>query len=415
MKRTELEQKILSRTQKSVLDTLLDRYEKSRTYRNENSVTQSFRAKPDEFFKDYDSDFVDIEEQAEFEHELEILKDNDFISLSRVNGIVTSVVLNTDKVEDIYRILNRTELKTFEKEQLQMYSNAIGKNPTLDAYCKAQIERIGQRKKAEHDVNDATALIKILKFIGENKEELYERELSIELFGDSKAFEENYRGKTISILKKYSDRLDSIDNITDEKEKGHILLAEYNIYPNPVYVYFKGPGVLSFEDGRNIELSDLTPLAINGSDIPRIVDIHVSASKIVTIENLTSFNRVKDKDSFFIYLAGYHNTTKQKFLKKISVLNTGKEWFHFGDIDPDGFCILEHLRRKTGIPFVPLHMSVQDLEKYRKYCKPLNNPSDKTKAETLIGRGLYTETLKYMLDNNIKLEQEVISYTEYKI
>lgn len=56
-------------------------------------------------------------------------------------------------------------------------------------------------------------------------------------------------------------------------------------------------------------------------------------------------------------------------------------------------------------------MGIADLEKYRNFGKRLEE-NDRKKAETLIGRGLYREELLYMLQENIKLEQEIISWKE---
>ena len=53
----------LNKRQKDVLKALLDKYEKSKTYRGENAVNQSFQVKPVDFFKDYDSDFANLDEQ----------------------------------------------------------------------------------------------------------------------------------------------------------------------------------------------------------------------------------------------------------------------------------------------------------------------------------------------------------------
>jgi hypothetical protein len=131
----------------------------------------------------------------------------------------------------------------------------------------------------------------------------------------------------------------------------------------------------------------------------------------VTVENLTSFNRVKADNTFFIYLAGYHNTAKQAFIQKIAKSNPDKNWFHFGDIDPDGFYILEHLKNKTGIDFKPLCMSADELKKYKDYCKPLEE-NDVKKAQSLIDKGFFIDEMRYMLGNNVKLEQEVVSWKQ---
>ena len=54
----------LNKRQKEILKALLNKYEKSKTYRGENMVNQSFQVKPKDFFKEYDSDFADLDEQG---------------------------------------------------------------------------------------------------------------------------------------------------------------------------------------------------------------------------------------------------------------------------------------------------------------------------------------------------------------
>lgn len=68
----------------------------------------------------------------------------------------------------------------------------------------------------------------------------------------------------------------------------------------------------------------------------------------------------------------------------------------------------EYEREGTGIDFSPLFMNVAELVKYSQYCKELSQ-NDEVKARNLISKGRYTETLQYMLDNDCKLEQEIIS------
>lgn len=91
--------------------------------------------------------------------------------------------------------------------------------------------------------------------------------------------------------------------------------------------------------------------------------------------------------------------------------NKDKYYYHFGDIDPDGFFILENLKEKTSIPFKSYKMSVQELEQYSSYIKPLEQ-NDITKANSLSSKGLYLDEMNHMLKNNCKLEQEIISWLE---
>lgn len=89
--------------------------------------------------------------------------------------------------------------------------------------------------------------------------------------------------------------------------------------------------------------------------------------------------------------------------------NPELKWYHFGDLDPDGFCILEHLKRETGIRFEPFHMGLEDLREFQEYGKELNE-IDRKKAHTLINAGLFRRELFYMLSENVKLKQEIIGW-----
>ena len=151
------------------------------------------------------------------------------------------------------------------------------------------------------------------------------------------------------------------------------------------------------------------PLALSSELIHEIAFITVESPEIVTVENLTSFHRINDSKNTYIYLAGYHNTEKQLLLKRIAEENPGRKWFHFGDIDPDGFYILEHLKKGTEIDIAPLFMGMEQLEAYRKYCKTLNE-NDLVKANHLIQKSCYVDILQYMLENNCKLEQEIVGF-----
>ena len=49
---------IYSNIQKQILQKLLTKYESSKTYKGENSVSQTFSIKPSDIFKEYEKDFV---------------------------------------------------------------------------------------------------------------------------------------------------------------------------------------------------------------------------------------------------------------------------------------------------------------------------------------------------------------------
>ena len=176
---------------------------------------------------------------------------------------------------------------------------------------------------------------------------------------------------------------------------------------------FNGKGELLFQNGTRLDLKAGVPVAVRSDRLADIVKIRVYADTILTIENLTSYNRLQT-DAFQLYLAGYHNHARQEFLMRIQEQNPAiLRWLHFGDIDPDGFCILENLRSRTGIDFQSYCMDIAWLKKYHAYTKRLNQ-NDKVKAQNLIQSGRYVEVLRYMLEKDEKLEQEIISWKEFR-
>ena len=87
-------------------------------------------------------------------------------------------------------------------------------------------------------------------------------------------------------------------------------------------------------------------------------------------------------------MSGYHNSVKQKFLEKIYQQNSNKEYYHFGDLDPDGFFILENLQKKTNIDFKPYKMGIEEFKKYSTFSKKIEE-NDTTKAKSLIEKGKF--------------------------
>ncbi len=394
--------------QKSLLNALIDKYERSKTYDGTNLVAQSFAVAPTAIWPDYASDFTSIEQVRDFETEMQYLQSCGLITICEKDGSIKKLVACNEKLEEYYELVHRKRMKDLKSEQLDFFKKWQQKdNAPLTLFCNEQLKRIEVGKKPMYSLEQCENLLKILEFILNNKEELLERELSIILLGDTKAFEQKYRSKLCKILGTYFDFSEKTDGVDDAREQEKIILEEFKIYANPSYVYLKGKMTLALKDGRTIRIAS-EPLALSSSLIKKLETITINCRQIVTVENLTSFHRVNDENCAYIYLAGYHNSEKQALLRRISEENPHKLWFHFGDIDPDGFYILEHLIKGTGIAFVPLKMNIELLKKYSSHCKLLTT-NDKVKAENLIAKGKYVETLQYMLENNCKLEQEIVS------
>lgn len=407
---------INSNIQKQILQRLLTKYESSKTYKGTNLLLQNFSIKPTDIFKEYDKDSTDINAIEDFEKECNLLESEKLIQLDwkyeriiRINAIATTE--NWKKIRTILGVKDKKQRKQDEIDFYTSFYEDINSEQIVKDFCKHQIERLENDKKAEYLQEDSKKIISLLDFILKNKNEILERELSISVLANSKTWEEKYKRKVLKILRQsgYFDSL--IEKFSDEKEINKVILEECNVYSNPSYVYFKGNGKITFENGEFFTVYPDIPFALYSQSISKIMSFEIEDAKIMTVENLTSFNRIKESETFFIFLSGYHNSVKQKFLEKIYQQNSNKTYFHFGDIDPDGFFILENLKKKTHIDFNQYKMGIEELEKYSTFSRTLED-NDIIKAKSLIEKGKFVEIMNYMLEKNKKLEQEIISCKE---
>lgn len=389
---------------------LLDVYENSVTYKGQNIKNQSFAIKPEKIFYEYNGDYTDQDEVNQFNREMQSLMEFEFVILDYERGIpvISKIKLNTNSINEIYSVLKREDITVKRNREIKMYTQYMGVHDIMDAFCKSQVERLNDYKDAKYTSDIAINILKLLKYVLGNNSDIMERELSVAVLGDTKLFEKSYKSRICSIIEEYGE-LELDLSVLDKKEKEKAILEEYQVFSNPSYIFFKGNVDIHYVDGNSISVTSDNPIAILSEAIARIEMIKVNSNRIVTVENLTSYNRINDNKSTFIYLSGYHNTAKQRFLKKIAENNSGVSWFHFGDIDPDGYYILKNLVEKTGIAFVPLYMDVQQLINCKQYCKPLEK-NDMVKANSLLKIHFYDEVMEFMLANNCKLEQEIISW-----
>lgn len=406
---------IFSENQKRVLNIFLDQYENSKTYLGENKVTQNFAVLPGKVFDSYDSDYADMDLVRDFENQMKEMEDDGLILVKRSRGMIEKLTANPEKWEDYYEILQRKDKRFLQMLQIELYEKYLDDGTLIARFCQNQIERLQTNKKAVYKMQDAEAILKLCSFILKNQEDILERELSVAVLGDSKRWEKTYRSRVCGLLRKYGDYdklllgISDIEDKEDKREMERILLAEHHVYSNPSYVYFKGNAEIFFDNGQEIQVNLHLPMAFSTETLKHLKFIRILDKCVMTIENLTSFNRIEEENTFMIFLSGYHNSAKQKLIRKIYDINSGLEWRHFGDIDPDGFYIIENLRRGTEIDFRPVYMGIDILKQYKAYAKPLTD-HDIWKANALLDYEMYADIVRYMLDVGKKLEQEIVSW-----
>lgn len=394
--------------QQIIINKLLDKYEKSKTFTGDNKVTQSFEKRIAEVFPKYTDD-AEYELFCEINEAMVLLERKGLITIKfqRVN-IISKVALNPEMADECYYYVGREPRKT-EQEWIKDVICRIRGCVILDKYADVQLNKITKNQKVEYydgNKSDFCDLLKLITELSQNEEEQFVRDFSIKLFKDSKRIE-RLSSKAAALMYQYGDFLD--------KES---VLEECGIVNTPTYVCMKGQGALILGN-QKIDLSMMKgDIALSTASLKELNRVVVYGRRVITIENLTSFHDYAGTEDFVIYLGGFHNKTKREFLRFLYTQNTDVEYRHFGDIDAGGFYILEHLKAKTGIPFRSIYMDIQTLKKYSSQTIELSG-NDRKRLERLLSKinvemeqsGLsenYSEVLQYMLSNNCKLEQEVV-------
>ncbi|KAF5046658.1 hypothetical protein DSECCO2_468490 [anaerobic digester metagenome] len=390
---------MISKYERTILNTLLDKFEKSKSFNGDNKIKQKFLVKIVSLFPQY-ADHSNYELFQAVNESIDVLVRKELISakISKAK-VCNEVSLNLNEVNQVYQYLGRTLKKDINNAVLMLLMEYMDKNEILKRFCEVQAERIRANKSIQFFNDDLVEFNSILLAVDsllKVETETFVRDFSVRIFKDSKLFE-RISPKVVNLLYEYGD--------FPEKDQ---VLESLNIVKNPTYVNFKGSGTIVLS-GQRINLNLLNgDIAISSAILGDIESVEITGKSVMTVENLTSFHMAENKDMFIIYLGGFHNRIRRDFIKKIYLQNPDMEYYHFGDIDAGGFYILEHLRKLTGVDFKPYKMDVDTLSQYRNYSKSLTE-NDKLRLKRLKGND-FDEVIEYMLENNSKLEQEAIRF-----
>ena len=395
---------------KDIISRLLDIYERRNGYAKR---PEELRAMQFEVSKEYPiyKDRYDNEKYRDINTAIEKNVSAGLIIAEKdQTGRYSKIKLNIARVDECYALLKRTSIPDKCEKVLRILEKAdcagdllIGR--VVSDFC----EQIKAYKKLPYDLGyDAKRVgevLQVLEAVTELTSETYIRNFSTALFKDSKRFQREYRSTIESILFDYTD---------DVVEKDDIL-GYYNLYENPTYVLIKGNARICFDESV-VELSEMPGgIALSNGSLEGIRKISVKADKVITVENLTTYHDCDEPNALYIYLGGYHNTSKQRLLELIYENNGDKEYYHEGDLDVYGFLILENLILKTQIPFKPLLMDVETIERFYRagLYKTLTARERKMIDSKKDGQlSAYKDVLEYMLTHDCKIEQESIKAVE---
>lgn len=392
-----------------ILKYLVHNYRKSLKDTGQNKINRRTKIKPEKLYKKYNANDGDFEEISRVNQAVNDLTVKGFIySTSETFGTqIQSIYLVDEKILDIEKYLSDKYGYVSKDMQIKKLQKLVDRykytSPICEKECNLLLENINNRiiPKNCEELNE---VFKAISFIENNETDLYIREVSMKVYGDSKFFE-NVTLQTVStLLRKYSDRAIKENELIDE------ILMAYHIYKEPQKLCIKGNAVITIAD-KDVDISGFSEgIEIMASDLIKVQSVKICSSNFMTIENRTSFLRYKDNDIVTFYLGGYANRFQREFIKLIYSTNPDKKYLHFGDIDAGGFWIHRNLCEITGIDFALFCMS-SDVLKNEEYeaCLHSLTENDIVRLKELKKIDLYKYTVNYMLEKNVKLEQEIIS------
>ncbi|MCL1982930.1 MAG: DUF2220 domain-containing protein [Clostridiales bacterium] len=409
------------KTQKLILDSLLDKYERSSFFRD---ATQPTRRIMLNFYNGGRSDFAyyDIEQserRIDVNGSVEDLAAAGLLSFEWMKGehqhIIAKAWLNLDNLRSAYLAAGR-EPKADATEKILSEIEAAQSNATApwakrflqDAYGETTRKR-SISSAIPADSEDRRLLFKAIASIDEpGGTEYTERVFSLRTFGDTKLFERTVRSKLLSILRKY---LESDDDAADSD-----LLKQVGIVKFPEQFEFCGNISLAFDQGT-VNFGFLPGGAsIRSFDLSAgLLSVGGSVETITTIENYTNYleyiRKSKAENELVIYHGGQISPRKLLFLRAVAnAMPANCMWRHWSDIDYGGFLMLSRLRREVVEAAAPYRMDAGELIRYGSLAAPIK-PRYAEKLRGLKARPELADCcdcIDYMLKNMVRLEQEAM-------
>lgn len=396
---------------KIIIEKLLKKYH-TRLAKN-TDTNRRIMLKPTEIYKNYAENNADISIKQDFNESAEKLLKRKMITVDHLkfSTDIEKIYLCEEQIDNIYEWLKEehgiTPQNVLVKKAETLLTKYRSSGNAMEYYQNKMLSLL-QDPRNELDLEHLEANLKMLCFLETNLNDLYVREASMLVYGDSKWFEEHNYNEICNLLREV------YHMPVQDQEKNDAILARYHIFPPEQEIFIKGKWRLEWED-HTLEISKLKGgIAINSCDLEQLSRITVDAEKIMTVENKTSYQRVNDSSIAVFYLGGYATRYQVLFLQKVIRDNPDVPCCHFGDIDVGGFLIHRHLCNATGKQFGLHCMGIGELENERfAKCHKKLTGNDRKRMQQLLSEEPYVQIMKYMEEHNVKLEQEIISYDRY--
>ena len=395
--------------EEKLLVQLVEGYRKSKKDTGENLTNRRTKIKPEKLYGKYRANDGDFEKISLLNQTVKKLEEKGYITTEReaFGTELKNIFLVDQRLEEIEQYLEKKYHYEPKENKLQKLKVLIERYQQASKICQEECGELKEKldkRQIPRNLDELEQVLKAVAFIENNEKNLYIREVSSEVYGDSKFFENNTMDAVCTMLKKYEG--DSTDAIELKDE----ILKKYHIFKEPQKLSIKGSVVIKVK-GIEVDLTGFSEgIEFTASELEKITEIKLLVPNFMTVENRTSYLRYKKINTVVFYLGGYANRDQREFLKQVCRDNPDAVYLHFGDIDAGGLWIHHHLCKITGIKFQLFCMSEKELKDpaYKK-CLHALSENDRVRLQELREKSEYEDVVEYMLEKSVKLEQEPVS------
>ena len=353
--------------------------------------------------------------------QLEALEKHGVIRLAWQPGqrdhLLGAVTLDPERVGQLYALVGREPLAR-RREQLRTL--LLTDRARLDGWGRRAVDRCLDRLRAgkspaPFDLDDdgwnRDLLAALLALPGDAleagaAEEIPYRVFSVRVFNDSKRFD---------VLKRTVARLARRHRPEWRALSNREALRELGLVANPDHLYLYGPWQLVDEYGQAMSLSEFYPsVGIPTALAARAKQVRVNATRMVCVENLTSFYelvRCEGTGLAALCLWGNPSPASRHLLRRLADdLPADVPLLLWADIDCGGLGILAQLRAHVSPRFTPYRMDCSTLDAHAHWAHPLS-AADERKLARLKCHPCLSDVaplIDHMFARGIKLEQEAV-------
>ncbi|MGN1350420.1 MAG: Wadjet anti-phage system protein JetD domain-containing protein [Anaerovoracaceae bacterium] len=395
--------------EEKLLIALAEKYRKSKKDTGENRIRRRTSVKPENIYSRYHDNDGDFEKISALNEAVYSLVEKGFVQVETESfgTELKKIFLVDEKISETEQYLKDVYDYVPKENKLNRLSRLIDAYGDASEICRAECQELREKLRKRivpKNLEEMEQVLAAVAFIEKNQEELFIREASLKIYGDSKIFEEKTMEPVCAMLRRYDEYPSEANGFLDE------ILEKYHIRKEPQRLALRGNVGIRI-GGEKIELGNFAQgIEFSALDAARIQSIAVRSPRFMTVENKTAYLRYQPEDTVLFYLGGYANRDQRNFIRMVYRDNPEVEYLHFGDIDAGGFWIHQHLCEVTGVKFGMFGMSERELgDPAYDSCLHSLTERDRAGLRHLAEYPEYRTVAEYMLEKNVKLEQEIIS------